>query len=107
MRNILAIAQKEIKTYFISPIAYVVLTIFFVIYGFLTFNILSYFNLQCLQFRQYGQSFSEFNINQYVFEPSLHNMGFIFLLIAPFLTMRLFAEENKEERKICKDRENI
>ena len=95
MKNIFAIAQKEVKTYFISPIAYVVLTIFFVIYGFLTFNILSYFNLQCLQFRQYGQALSELNINQYVLEPSLHNMGFIFLLIAPFLTMRLFAEESK------------
>ncbi|MDY6862188.1 MAG: ABC transporter permease [Thermodesulfobacteriota bacterium] len=95
MKNILAIAQKEVKTYFISPIAYVVLTIFFVIYGFLTFNILSYFNLQCMQYRQYNQGFPEFSISQFVLEPSLHNMGFIFLLIAPFLTMRLFAEESK------------
>ena len=38
MQNILAIWQREIKSYFVSPIAYVVLTVFLFITGFFFFG---------------------------------------------------------------------
>ena len=34
MRNILAIAQKELKSYFSSPIAYIVIGLFALFYGY-------------------------------------------------------------------------
>ena len=43
MKNVLAVFQKELKYYFVSPIAYVVLTVFLVISGYFFYNILSIF----------------------------------------------------------------
>ena len=44
MSNILAIAQKELKSYFSSPIAYIVIGVFaLLLYGFFYFVMLQYF----------------------------------------------------------------
>ena len=43
MRNILAIAQKELKSYFASPIAYVVIGLFALLYGYFYAVMLQYF----------------------------------------------------------------
>ena len=59
MRNILVIAEREIKAYFISPIAYVVLTIFIFLSGFFFNFFLSVMSEQAsaraLQSAQTGQ----------------------------------------------------
>ena len=41
MQNILAIWQREMKSYFVSPIAYVVLTVFLFLSGFFFYAILT------------------------------------------------------------------
>ncbi len=74
MRNILTIALKELRGYFISPIAYVVGFGFLLIMGFLFSVIL--INSRSADLRG-------------VFA----NMGVILLLIAPVLSMRLLSEE--------------
>ena len=43
MRNVLAIIDKELRSYFVSPIAYVVLTGFLLLGGWFFFNLLSNF----------------------------------------------------------------
>ena len=43
MSNILAIAQKELKSYFASPIAYIVIGFFALLYGYFYALILQYF----------------------------------------------------------------
>jgi len=40
MRNIWAICKKEIQTYFTSPIAYVVITVFLVLVGFFFYSLI-------------------------------------------------------------------
>ena len=45
MRNVLTIAGREIRSYFVSPIAYVVLTGFLLLGGWFFFNLLARFNL--------------------------------------------------------------
>ncbi|MEW6457314.1 MAG: ABC transporter permease subunit [Acidobacteriota bacterium] len=95
MRNIIAIAQKELKIYFISPIAYAVFTIFLLISGFFYYNILMWFNLQSLQFGANPYYSSQLNINQMVYSPFFHNSSIILLLMIPLLTMRLFSEEKR------------
>jgi hypothetical protein len=45
VKNILAIAAKDIRSQFVSPIAYVVLTGFLLLGGWFFFNMLARFNL--------------------------------------------------------------
>ena len=54
MRNILAIAQKELKSYFASPIAYIVIGLFALLYGYFYVAILQYFVRQSMQMGQFG-----------------------------------------------------
>lgn len=95
MRNIWAILLRELKSYFVSPIAYVFTVVFLVVSGFFFFSILQWFNQQCMQFMQYPQYAKELNINEMVIRPLLHNMSVVFLMVIPFLTMRLLSEERR------------
>jgi ABC-2 type transport system permease protein len=74
MRKIPVIAAKEIKSYFLSPIAYVVILLFWVIASFFFYIILE--DIQEASLR-------------YVFG----NMVVIILFITPLITMRLLSEE--------------
>ena len=49
------IAAKDFRTYFTSPIAYIVIAGFLFIMGWMFFFNLSHFNLQTLQYKQFGQ----------------------------------------------------
>lgn len=95
MRNIWAICKKEINTYFTSPIAYVVSTVFLVLVGFFFYNLVWWFNSQAIQMAQNPGYAQQMNINQMVYSPLFHNMSIILLLMLPLLTMRLFSEEQK------------
>ena len=95
MKNIWNIAKKEIKTYFTSPIAYVVIAVFLVLVGFFFSSALSWFNSQAIQMAQNPYYAQQMNINQMVYTPLFHNMSIILLLMLPLLTMRLFSEEKK------------
>ena len=67
MGNILAIAQKELKSYFASPIAYIVIGLWALLYGYFFAAILHYFAQQSMQMNQFGmQGPQTININQRV-----------------------------------------
>ncbi len=95
MKNIWYIAKKEIKTYFTSPIAYVVIAVFLVLVGFFFYSAIWWFNSQSIQMAQNPYYYQQANINQMVYSPLFHNMSIILLLVIPLLTMRLFSEEKK------------
>ena len=99
MRNIWTIARKEMNSYFRSPIAYCVLAVFAIIFGYFFYNILAMFVLQSLTQAQYAQMYGEtpavMNVNEMVIRPLLMNNGFVCLFLVPMITMRLFAEEKK------------
>ncbi len=97
MKNIWAICKKEIKTYFTSPIAYVVITVFLVLIGFFFYSLIWWFNSQSLQMAQNPSYYQQLNINQMVYSPLFHNMSIILLLMVPLLTMRLFSEEKRRQ----------
>ena len=97
MKNIWAICKKEINTYFTSPIAYVVITVFLVLSGFFFYNAIWWFNTQSMQMAQNPYYYQQLNINQMVFSPLLNNTSIILLLMIPLLTMRLFSEEKKRQ----------
>jgi ABC-2 type transport system permease protein len=95
MRNIWSIAKKEIRTYFSTPIAYVVIAVFLILTGFFFYSALWWFNSQAIQMAQNPYYAQQMNINQMVYTPLFHNISIILLLMLPLLTMRLFSEEMK------------
>jgi ABC-2 type transport system permease protein len=94
MRNIWIIYRKELRSYFVSPIAYVLLTLFAVICGFFFWNILGVFVIRGMEFQMQRPGFP-MNLNEEVIRPLLSNIGVIGLFFIPGITMRLFAEEKR------------
>lgn len=94
MRNIWVICQKELRSYFVSPIAYLLLAIYAVMFGFFFWNMVGYFAQMSLQSQMQGGGFP-LNVNEQVLRPLLSNAGVIGLFLIPIITMRLFAEESK------------
>jgi ABC-2 type transport system permease protein len=76
MKNLWTITSRELKSYFVSPIAYVVSALFLVAMGYLFSLIL--INSQDASLRG-----------------TFSNMIFVLLLLAPALTMKLLADEQR------------
>ncbi len=96
MKRTYYVMKRELKSYFISPIAYSVFTIFAIISGFFFYTILMHYtklSMQAIRFQQYQQF--TMNLNQQVFVPLFHNIAVVMLLMMPLITMRLFSEEKK------------
>ena len=94
MRNIWIIFRKELQSYFVSPIAYVVLGTFSVMFGYFFWNMVGSFNFYGLESQMRGQAFP-MSVNEYVIRPLLSNAAVVGLLVIPFISMRLFAEEKR------------
>lgn len=94
MRNIWTICRKELGSYFVSPIAYLLLTMFALIFGFFFWNALSFFVVEGMEMQLRGEAVP-MNINEQIIRPLLMNVGVIFLFLIPLITMRLFAEEKR------------
>ena len=94
MSNILAIAQKEIRSYFVSPIAYVVISLFAVLFGVFFVSSLSFLLRISLQAGMM-QGAPPINVNEYMIRPLLGNTGVIMLFVLPMITMRSYAEEKR------------
>ncbi len=94
MRNIWVICQKELRSYFASPVAYLLLTMFALIFGFFFWNSVGYFNMMSLESQMRGGGMP-MSVNEYVIRPLLSNVSVIGLFFIPMITMRLFAEEKR------------
>jgi ABC-2 type transport system permease protein len=94
MRNIWTICAKELRSYFVSPIAYLLLTMFALIFGFFFWNALGYFVIEGMEMQMRGQTFP-MNINEQIIRPLLSNASVVGLFFIPMITMRLFAEEKR------------
>lgn len=76
MTALVALFVKELREYFATPIAFVLLAVFWALSGWFF-------------------SFGLFFVNVAQMVGSFHNMSLLLLLVMPLLTMRVFAEENK------------
>ncbi len=94
MRNILAIAQKELRSYFASPIAWVILGLFALLFGFFFYTFLVLFVRQSMQMGMMGGP-QTVNVNLYMIRPLLQNATVIMLFVLPMITMRTYAEEKR------------
>src|ERR1700685_367332 len=94
MRNLWGIYRKELHSYFVSPVAYLLLAMFAIIFGFFFWNSLGYFVYMGIQSQMRGQSFP-MNVNEELIRPLLSNISVVGLFLIPMITMRLFAEEKR------------
>jgi ABC-2 type transport system permease protein len=94
MRNILAIAEKELRSYFASPIAYIIIGLFCVLFGFFFWLFLRIFVAQSQQMMQFGGGGGA-NINQQMIRYLFQNTTIIILFIMPIITMRTYSEEKR------------
>jgi len=91
--NILAIANKELRAYFASPIAYVVVGFFAFVFGWMYASILGWFVAQGMQAGFGGPQ--SLNLNQQLIRPLILNMTVVFLFMLPLVTMRTYSEEKR------------
>ena len=93
MNNILAIAHKELKSYFSTPIAYIVIGFFALLFGYFFYAMVVIFNQQSLQFG--GAEGGAVDINQQLIRPLFLNASVILLFVLPLITMRTYSEEKR------------
>ena len=94
MSNMLAIAQKELKSYFASPIAYTVIGFFAIMFGWFFVNLLYYFERMSMQSGMMGQG-GTMNVNEMLIAPLFLNVSVILLFTLPLVTMRTYSEEKR------------
>ncbi len=94
MKAIFTILKRELKSYFASPIAYIILVVFLVLSGIFFFFYLESFIRS--QFDPRFQLFREkLNLNEFVIRPYFGTTSVVLLFMIPLITMRLIAEERK------------
>ena len=92
VRNVLAIAGKELRSYFASPMGYILVGLFALLFG-------AFFRAYLWNFAQRSQQMmmggGPVNVNEWMIAPVLHNAAILILFIMPMITMRTYAEEKR------------
>lgn len=100
MKKTIAIFNKELKSFFYSPMAYVVIAVFTALTGVFFYLYLSNFVETAfrsqIMAQQYQQMPQKMNVNLMLIRPYFWNIALIALFTLPAITMRLFSEEKKQ-----------
>src|SRR5262249_10650914 len=93
MKGMLAIYRRELGSYFVSPVAYIVGGLFLLITGYLFYSLLSFLILQQVTPQRMGPQAMDVPCQaiRYFFD----NISFIMLFLLPMLTMGIYAEDRK------------
>jgi ABC-2 type transport system permease protein len=89
------IFKKEMRLYFTSPVAWVIMAVFLLLAGYFFSSIFSFFTLASMQSAMNPQFARDLNVTDSVMRPLMSNMSVILLFLMPLFTMRLFAEERQ------------
>ncbi len=94
MRNAWSIFRKELRSYFASPIAYLLMAAFALIFGYFFYAATAIFVSRGMESQMMGRSMP-MDLNEWIIRPLLMNISVIALFMIPMITMRLFAEEKR------------
>ncbi len=94
MRNVITIFEREMKSYFASPVAYGVMGFFALVSGYFFYVYVYMFVQRGVESQMMGRP-TPMDVNEWVIRPILMNVSVIGLFLIPMLTMRLFAEEKR------------
>ena len=95
MKHVGAIAGRELTSFFVSPVAYVVLTLWSVLAGTFFLSSLVTFDQQLAQAAQLGAAdfASQMNLNDGLITPFIGSMWIVLIFLVPAVTMGLFSSE--------------
>lgn len=98
MRNTLAVYSREMRSYFSSPVFFILSAVFVLVLGNMFKDAYFDFASRTMQIMRevinYRRTIPHINVNL-VANQMFTYMDFLFILIVPLLTMRLYAEEKK------------
>jgi ABC-2 type transport system permease protein len=95
MRSLCAVCKRELKAYFTSPIAYVMMGGLLVVVGYLYYTAFRWFLQMSFEAMRNPMMASELDLGSMVVVESLRTLGIISVFTLPLLTMRLWAEEKR------------
>jgi ABC-2 type transport system permease protein len=95
VKHVGTIASREIRSLFVSPTAYVVLTLWAVLGAFFFLSNLLAFQSELVRMQQFGQfdMARTLNLNDHLIMPFMGSMWIILIFAVPGVTMGLFANE--------------
>jgi ABC-2 type transport system permease protein len=96
MRKLLAIAKKEIYITLHSPVPFIALGVFALVIGFLFNSFIYQYMVIQKQQMMFQQGFGQLDIHMLI-QGTFKNIHFLFLILIPFLTMRVIAEERANQ----------
>jgi ABC-2 type transport system permease protein len=100
MRHLIAIARRELGSYFVSPIAYAAVAVFTFVSGVFFSNMLTYYVRTSAQLdgqlQKTGRSEFQIDVPTQVLGDFFRNEAFVLLLVVPLLTMGLITEERRK-----------
>jgi ABC-2 type transport system permease protein len=88
------IFKKEMRLYFTSPVAWVIMAVFIFIAGFFFYSMFGYYTQMSMRAAM-NPTGGGLNVTDGVLRPLFSNFFIILLLMMPLVTMRLFAEEQR------------
>jgi ABC-2 type transport system permease protein len=96
MKRGLTIFRRETLSYFVSPVAYFVITGFVMLAAYFFFRFLQQYNFYVVMASRSPYGAPDIaNLNQAVVEGFFHTLLIILVFLVPFITMRSFAEEKR------------
>jgi ABC-2 type transport system permease protein len=100
MRHAFVIARREVESYFVSPIAYAVMTIFTFVSGLFFSNMLVYYIRQSAladaQMQKFGRAELQLDVPTVVLAQFFQNEAFLLMFALPLLTMGLVTDERRK-----------
>jgi len=79
------LVKKELRSYFTSPLIYILTAFFVASSGWFFFNYIVM-----------SKNLTNLNLSSSVLMPTFGNINFLLLMISPLITMKMFAEEKRE-----------
>lgn len=95
MNPTLLIAQRDLRAYFTSFLAYCIIATYLFLAGWMFYNLLSFYVQNASQYAAISFG-NKPTLSENVLRPLFGNMNVILLFVAPFITMRLLAEEKRD-----------
>jgi len=93
VRHVASVAGRELRSLFVSPVAYGVLSLFAVLAGMFFIIDMSWFEQILFQAPQYPDQLGQFNLNDGLLREFYGSMSVVLLFLIPGITMGVYAAE--------------
>ena len=98
LRNIRTIFKREMLSFFVSPIAYIVITGFIFMSAYFFYNFVAYYDLVMQQYAAMPYQMAQSGppgMNEFVVARYYYTLMVVLVFMIPVLTMRLISEEKR------------